>query len=490
MQLLEKIEVNRSVEDCYAYLLDFSSAAEWDPGVKSAKRVSLGPICEGATFEVVCHLPVGSVQLEYTLLESAEPFRIKLVGKSSFFTVEDTIEIEPIVSASKGSHVAQVRSCITYTANFTFNELTSVISGVAKDSMVSMGRKALEGLRVALEDIYPTPVTSYLRGLGDRLVLPGMAAFSSLGYKQTKTAFNPISNNMHGKHIVLTGASSGIGFAAAEQLAARGAKLTLVMRNETKAKQAIQSLVERTGNEHISLQLADLSLLADTTALARRLKRQGKPIDVLINNAGALFEQQRNINEGLDESLALLLLSPYKLAIELKGLLEKSDDPRIINVVSGGMYTQRLNLRATLNPKVESFSGSVVYARAKRALMIATEELASDWANSRIAVNAMHPGWADTPGVEGSLPGFYRLTKNILRTPEQGADSIDWMASATEAGRINGQLILDRLPRDRYLIPGTKETWKQRQELMTFLERCSKPEDVLAYVHADNTVVA
>lgn len=490
MQLLEQIEVNRSVQDCYAYLLDFSSTAEWDPGVKSAKRTSFGPIQAGATFEVVCHLPVGSVQLEYTLLDHKEPTRIKLIGKSNFFTVEDTIDIEPIENTKKGGHVAQARSRITYTANFTFNEVASVISGFAKGRMTSMGKNALEGLRTALEDIYPTPVTSYLRGLGDRLVLPGMATFSSLGYSQTKTAFNPISNNMAGKHIVLTGASSGIGYAAAEQLAARGAKLTLVMRNESKAKQVIKSLIERTGNEQLSLQLADLSLLADTKALATRLKQTRKPIDVLINNAGALFEEQRNTEEGIDESLALLLLSPYKLMVELKGLLEKSDDPRIINVVSGGMYTQKLNLQSTLNPKAEGFSGSVVYARAKRALMIATEELASAWTDSRIAVNAMHPGWADTPGVEDSLPGFYRLTKKILRTPAEGADSIDWMASATEAGRVNGQLILDRLPRERYVIPGTKESWNQRQELMQFLERCSKPEDVLAYVYTDNAVVA
>jgi len=205
-----------------------------------------------------------------------------------------------------------------------------------------------------------------------------------------------------------------------------------------------------------------------------------RPVDVLINNAGALFDAQRNTSENLDESLVLLLLSPYRLTLGLKPLLLEAASARVINIVSGGMYTQRLDLQGTLQPDPEDYSGSVVYAKAKRALMIVTEEWAEQWRSDGIVVNAMHPGWADTPGVEQSLPGFHRLSRGILRTPAQGADTAVWAAVATEAGEIAGQLLLDRVPRSAYLLPGTRETTEERQRLMQTLNDCSSAADFAA----------
>ena len=82
----------------------------------------------------------------------------------------------------------------------------------------------------------------------------------------------------------------------------------------------------------------------------------------------------------------------------------------------------------------------------------------------------MHPGWANTPGVESALPTFHTITRPILRTPEEGADTIIWLAAATEAGEVSGKLFLDREPRTTHLMAKTRETPDERDKLMCFLE--------------------
>jgi NAD(P)-dependent dehydrogenase (short-subunit alcohol dehydrogenase family) len=102
--------------------------------------------------------------------------------------------------------------------------------------------------------------------------------------------------------------------------------------------------------------------------------------------------------------------------------------------------------------------------------MVVTEEWADAWADEGITVNAMHPGWADTPGVESALPGFHRVTRHILRTPEEGADTIIWLAAATEAAEVSGRLFLDREPRTTHLLKRTRERdGSEREALLAFL---------------------
>jgi GTPase Era involved in 16S rRNA processing len=81
----------------------------------------------------------------------------------------------------------------------------------------------------------------------------------------------------------------------------------------------------------------------------------------------------------------------------------------------------------------------------------------------------MHPGWADTPGVESSLPEFHRVTEKVLRSPEEGADTIVWLATATEAGKVSGEFWLDRQPHLKHVLPGTRETPAERRKLMRAL---------------------
>jgi short-subunit dehydrogenase len=133
------------------------------------------------------------------------------------------------------------------------------------------------------------------------------------------------------------------------------------------------------------------------------------------------------------------------------------------------MYTQKIH-PDDLQSKRGSYSGSVAYARAKRGLMILTETWADQWREDGIVVNAMHPGWADTPGVENSLQAFYRVTKRLLRSPEEGADTAVWLAAATEAGKVSGKFWLDREQHPSHISRRTEETPAERAQLLATLQ--------------------
>ena len=174
--------------------------------------------------------------------------------------------------------------------------------------------------------------------------------------------------------------------------------------------------------------------------------------------------------DGIELTFATNVLGPFLLTNLLLPLLERSAPARIINVSSGGMYTQRIRVDDLQSARGE-FDGATAYARAKRAQVILTELWARRLEGSGVVVHAMHPGWADTPGVETSLPRFYRLTRPLLRTPEQGADTIVWLGAADEPGRSTGRFWHDRRPRPTHLLPWTRETRQEREQLWA---RCAQ----------------
>jgi len=241
-----------------------------------------------------------------------------------------------------------------------------------------------------------------------------------------------------------------------------------VARSSKRAEAAAQSMVDATGNDDIYIAQCDMSLMGDVHSLCDRLLAEGEPIDVLVNNAGALFNPRQETAEGLEQSFALLLLGPYIMTERLAPLLARAGGARIVNVLSGGMYSQKIHVD-DLQSEHGEYSGATAYARAKRGLMILTQEWAQGWAAQGVVVNAMHPGWADTPGVVDSLPGFYRLTRRWLRTPQEGADTIVWLAAATEAARVSGQFWLDREQHPSQIFSRTQETAAERARLLELL---------------------
>jgi NAD(P)-dependent dehydrogenase (short-subunit alcohol dehydrogenase family) len=171
-----------------------------------------------------------------------------------------------------------------------------------------------------------------------------------------------------------------------------------------------------------------------------------------------------------------MVLGPFLLTRELIPSMEAAaalrGRARVVNVASGGMYTQGLHLDDL--QMARNYRGSVAYARAKRAQVVLTETWARRLRDRNITVNAMHPGWADTPGLEAGLPTFRKLTGRFLRSEEEGADTIVWLAASTEAARWTGKFWLDRRPRSAERQPGTHTTPEQAQQLWDVCERLSR----------------
>jgi NAD(P)-dependent dehydrogenase (short-subunit alcohol dehydrogenase family) len=464
--LHEKVDVDRPLAEVFRYIGDFRTTVEWDSTAVEAHKLTPGPVATGTRFKVICRHPLGKVQLLYTLTRLEPGETITLHGVHRFFTVDDEIRLTETATGTR----------VDYRAAFEFKGILRRFAHHFQAGLERMGRASVEGLRCALQDDFPAPTHNSKVRRGEKLLLPAIANFTRFGYRSAQKHWHPMSASMVGKHVVITGANSGIGLATARRLAEMGATLTLVIRNESKALPLKQQLERETGNSNIHIEIADLSLMAEVSRLVNRLRRLDKPIDVLINNAGALFNPRVETSEGLEQSFALLLLSPYRLTIGLLPLLARADKARVINVVSGGMYTQALH-PDRLEAPAEGYSGSTAYAHAKRALMVVTQEWARLWRDDNIVVNAMHPGWASTPGIEAALPGFNKLTGPLLRSPEQGADTSVWLAAATEAGKLSGELLLDRVPRTAHLMDSTRESNQQRRELM---ERLADYRDSVA----------
>jgi NAD(P)-dependent dehydrogenase (short-subunit alcohol dehydrogenase family) len=280
-----------------------------------------------------------------------------------------------------------------------------------------------------------------------------VGSFTKLGYSIRRREYRPLPS-MEGKTVVITGATSGLGKAAAAGLLEIGAEVVVVARNESKAKAL----------EVDGYYIGDLSLMSDVRRVAQEILDDHQ-IDVLINNAGALFGERLETSEGLEQTFALDLLSPYLLTNLLRPAMQPGS--RIINIASGGMYTARLSLSNLQNQK-DPYKGAAAYARAKRALVILTELWAERWPD--LVVHAMHPGWADTKGLESALPVFRRVIGPLLRTPEEGADTMVWLAAADEPGESSGEFWHDRAVRSTHFSDRTKERPSARSELVAALD--------------------
>ena len=286
-----------------------------------------------------------------------------------------------------------------------------------------------------------------------------IASFTNAGYRWHSRGFDEPDPDVAGKTALVTGATGGLGLAIARGLASQGARLFLVGRSVDK----LSAAAEAVGPGAVTFQ-ADLSSMSAVRDLARDVVDLGEPLEILINNVGVLNPERLMTDEGLEMTLATNLAGHFLLTNTLAQLLVDSAPARIVNVSSGGMYSEKI-VPDDLQFEDTPYSGTAAYARTKRAQVILTEMWSERLAPLGVTVNSMHPGWARTPGVATSLPTFNGVVGPFLRTPEEGADTAIWLASDKAVDGESGKFWFDRRSVATHLTDRTRETEMERDVL-------------------------
>jgi dehydrogenase/reductase SDR family member 12 len=319
----------------------------------------------------------------------------------------------------------------------------------------------------------------------DRTIAPGYTRLG-LAVRRRLPTWRAELPRMEGRTVLITGPTSGIGEAAALELARLGARVVLLARNVDKAaatRERIATAVhaaDPSRTADLAVVRCDVSSLRSVREAAATIGEREDHVDVLIHNAGAMPAERTVTDEGFELAFATNVLGPFLLTSLLEGRLRADAPTRVITVSSGGMYGQRLDAEDPQHDH-RTYSPAAVYARNKRAQVVLNELWAERLRGSGVAVHTMHPGWADTPGVEESLPGFHRLTKRVLRSSTEGADTIVWLAAADEPIRTSGGFWHDRRERPTHYGPWTRESPEARRRIW---ETCSDLADVDAPVPA------
>lgn len=260
--------------------------------------------------------------------------------------------------------------------------------------------------------------------------------------------------DLSGRTMVVTGASSGIGQAAALELARLGATLWLVGRDEERLQATVsQARADGTAVEPVVLDIVDAGAVR---AFAARVATEQRPLHGLVHAAGALFPTYRRAPSGDELTVATAVLAPFRLTWLLSPLLRSAGDATVVTVSSGGMYAQPFDLDR-LEMSSASYRGTTAYARAKRAQVVLSHVWARRWDSDGLASYACHPGWVDTPGLASGLPNFARLGP-LLRTPAQGADTAVWLAAGgarMAQKQRNDGFFHDRQQRSEHHLPRT-----------------------------------
>lgn len=299
------------------------------------------------------------------------------------------------------------------------------------------------------------------------LELSVIGSFSRLGPLLRSRLFDwtpPAPGALAGRTVLVTGPTSGLGREMAIAFAGLGARVLLVGRSPGKLASVAAALRNDHGPERVSSVVADLASLESVADAADRVLADETRLDVVVDNAGAIFPSRRESPDGLEATLATMVVGPFALVARLLPLLRRTGSARVVAVTSGGMYAQPLRLD-DLAWLRRPWNGTRAYAQAKRAQVAIVREWARRVPATEVTFNAMHPGWADTPGLSASLPGFSRLMGPLLRTPDEGVDTAVWLATDPAVTRRTGELFLDRRGRPFDRAPQTRLTAADRVQL-------------------------
>lgn len=291
----------------------------------------------------------------------------------------------------------------------------------------------------------------------------GLLQFTKGAFLEHRKRFNEAETqiDMTGKNCMVTGSNSGLGFETAKSLASRGATVYMVCRNKEKGEEAVSKIKSETGNQSVHLKVCDLSSIDQIKHCTAEFTSSNSSLYVLVNNAG-LMEHERVITaDGLEMNFAVNVVGVYAMTESLLPSLKKAaPEARVITVSSGGMYAAPLT--DDLQFEEGKFDGTVQYARNKRIQVALTEKWADDYKETGVGFYSMHPGWADTAGVTKSMPKFKSMVENKLRSAEQGADTVVWLATQPNQKLKSGSFYFDRAEARKHL-PLCATTYSSQQ---------------------------
>ena len=256
-----------------------------------------------------------------------------------------------------------------------------------------------------------------------------------------------MSNNIEGKIVVVTGASSGLGLETAKQLTTRGAEVVMIGRDRTRGEQARSQVAKVANGKPPVLILADLSVQAEVRRAAREVRNRYDAVDILVNNAGSAFNQREQSPDGLELTWATNHLAPFLLTDLLLPALIASPAGRVVNVTSE-IYSRKLDLDNLQGDRKYSYFGA--YRISKLGNVLFTTELARRLVGSGVTTVSVSPGPARTnfggggpSGLMGAVTGVMKRTP-VFKSAEQAAEGIVWAATAPEPEITPGGLYMRR----------------------------------------------
>jgi NAD(P)-dependent dehydrogenase (short-subunit alcohol dehydrogenase family) len=245
---------------------------------------------------------------------------------------------------------------------------------------------------------------------------------------------------LRGKTIVVTGATSGIGEVAAIRLAEQGARIVFTARDEMRGEATMEMLRRANGAAEHVMHLADLSLVAEQKRVAGAIAAEPK-IDVLINNAGALFNKRIETGEGLEKTFALNHMSYFTITNLLLDRLKTTPGARIVSVASGAHRGAKLDFDDLQSQ--HNYRGFAVYSKSKLCNILFNRALAKRLAGTGMTANCLHPGFVATRFADQSGGWVQRLVKLAKPlgaiSPEEGAQTINYLASSPDVALVSGE---------------------------------------------------
>lgn len=256
--------------------------------------------------------------------------------------------------------------------------------------------------------------------------------------------------DMKGKRCLVTGATQGIGRAAALELARRGASVVIIGRDAVRTPETAEALRKESGNPEVEALIGDLSCMTEVRRVAREYADRSPRLDVLLNNAGAMFGQRQVTQDGYERTFALNHLAYYTLTRDLLELLGRGAPSRVVNVSSVAHSMARLDFEDLMTER--RYTPMRAYGRSKLANVMFTFELARRLQGKDVTVTCLHPGMVRTHfGQGGNLSPIFKIIGPLLRpftlTPEQGADTAVWLASSPEVEGVTGKYFVRRKER-------------------------------------------